>query len=327
MTSRRVPERRGLAALIVIAAVWGAAATHATTREGYVDVGGGVRLHYVDAGDRGAPATIVLIPGWCMTTAVWRDQIAALAATARVIAIDPRSQGRSTVTAWSNTPEQRAQDLRHLMTALRLTRVVLVGWSQGVQAVIAYASAFQGADIAAYVLVDAPVSAGAAAVTAHPEELAAELERLSLYERQPREYLEGMMRAIIRSPQGRSRIGAYVDDALRTPPDLGITMLLMDFMTVDRRAALPGINRPTLVIAAAGSDELDAQREMASRIPGARLEIIDRAGHAVFLDQPGPFHDVLAEFVRQVAAVPAGQGRSAGSPDTLARATVPPTRS
>jgi microsomal epoxide hydrolase len=109
-----------------------------------------------------------------------------------------------------------------------------------------------------------------------------------------------MMNAIIRSPHGRERIDEYVEIGLRTPPDLGVSMLVMDFLAVDRRGALEKFNRPTLVIAAAESGELEAQRDMARRIQGARFETIDNAGHAVFLDQPGRFRELLGEFVRRL---------------------------
>jgi len=87
---------------------------------------------------------------------------------------------------------------------------------------------------------------------------------------------------------------------LHTPADLGITMLLMDFIARDRRAALAKFNRPTLIIAAAQSEEIEAQREMSRQIKDSRFESIDDAGHAVFLDQPQRFHELLDSFVRQL---------------------------
>jgi non-heme chloroperoxidase len=281
-----------------------AAQPRAATREGQVEVEGGVRIHFVEAGDRAAKATLLLVPGWSMSSAVWRDQIARFAPVARVVAIDPRSQGASTVTTRSNTPERRAQDIREVIRSLGLVNVVLVGWSQGVQDVAAYAAAFNGEAIAGYVLVDSAIGAGPAAAVAQPDQLKQQLERLAMYSRYQPQYLRGMMNAIIRSAQARERIDEYVEIGMRTPPDLGISMLLLDFVAVDRRASMDKFNRPTLVIAAADSGELEAQREMARRIKDARLEVIADAGHAVFLDQPQRFGDLLAEFLRRVTSGP-----------------------
>ena len=272
----------------------------AALRQGDVTVAPGVRIHYVEAGEPDAKTAILFVPGWSMSSAVWRDQMASFAGSTRVVAIDPRSQGASTITMQANTPEQRAQDLREIIRSLALAKVVLVGWSQGVQDVAAYAAAFQGDAIAGYVLVDSAIGAGAAASVARPEQLQQQLERFAMYARYPRQYLRGMMNAIIRSPQARERIDEYVEIGLRTPPDLGVSMLVMDFLAVDRRGALEKFNRPTLVIAAAGSGELEAQRDMARRIQGAQFETIDNAGHAVFLDQPQKFRELLGDFVKRL---------------------------
>jgi non-heme chloroperoxidase len=271
------------------------------TRAGSVTVAEAVHIHYVEAGDSAAPLTILFVPGWCTSRTIWRDQVKAFASMAHVVAIDPRSQGDSTITTDSNTPERRAEDLYQVIQALKRTNVVLVGWSQGVQDLAAYAAAYRGEGIAGYVLVDATVGAGAGQAVRQPEQLKLQLERLSVYERYPKQYLRGMMEAIIRSPEGRARIDELVAVGLRTPPDLGISMLLMDFIAYDRRATLEAFNRPTLVIASAQSDELEELRLMSGRIKGARFATIEDAGHAVFLDQPRRFNSLLAEFVQQTA--------------------------
>jgi microsomal epoxide hydrolase len=77
-------------------------------------------------------------------------------------------------------------------------------------------------------------------------------------------------------------------------------MLLADFITVDRRPALAKFNRPTLVIAAADAGDLQEQREMARTIAGASLETVADAGHAVFLDQPQRFQQLLADFLQRL---------------------------
>ena len=288
-----------LAALV--AALFLAAAAHAQPqRSGDVAVEKDVSIRYVEAGDRNAATTLLFVPGWGTTTAVWRDQLAAFAPQARVVSVDPRSQGFSTVTTHGNTPERRARDLREVIRALGLANVVLVGWSQGVQDVAAYAAAFEGEQVAGYVLVDATVSAGAEAAAAQPAALKQQLERMGLYARYPREYLKGMLGAIIASPEGKARIDELAELGLRTPPDLGLGMLLTDFMVIDRRPALKKFNRPTLVIASAQADDLEEQRAMARQIAGAQFETVGPAGHAVFLDQPARFSQLLADFVRRI---------------------------
>ncbi len=273
-----------------------------TFKEGGVTISPSVRIHYVEGGSAEAKTTIVFIPGWTMSSAVWRQQMELFAPVARVVSIDPRSQGDSSITIESNTPEQRARDFHQVIQTLGLKNVILVGWSQGVQDVSSYAEQFGGDRLAGFVLVDAAVGPGPASAVAQPQALEQQLGRLALYEQHPREYLQGMMNAIIQSPEGRKQIDALLPISLRTPPDIGITMLLMDFIAVDRRSALQSFRKPTLIIAAAGSAELAAQQAEAKVIPGARFETVEHAGHAVFIDQPQRFHDLLAEFMGQVEA-------------------------
>jgi len=80
-----------------------------------------------------------------------------------------------------------------------------------------------------------------------------------------------------------------VKSALRTPTDTGAAMLVMDIFGVDRRAVLAKLNKPSLMIASSLSPLLDAQKEMATTIPGAKFVSMDGAGHAVFIDEPGKF--------------------------------------
>lgn len=300
MTRRAARTARLLRGLVVALLIQPIVAASAQVVAGNVDVGEGVRIHYVEAGDPGAFVTVLLVPGWSTSSAIWRDQVASLSATSRVVAIDPRSQGESTVSLTANTPEQRARDLRAVVQSLRLTNVVLVGWSQGVQDLAAYAAAYQGEGVAGYVLVDSTVGSGPAAAVQRPRQLEQQLARMALYVRHQKEFLRGMMEAIITSPRARERIDEYVAIGSRTPPDIGVSMLLMDFIAVDRTSALAAFNRPTLVIAASQSEELQAQRDMATRIGQARLETIDNAGHAVFLDQPERFRELLEAFIRSV---------------------------
>ena len=70
---------------------------------------------------------------------------------------------------------------------------------------------------------------------------------------------------------------------------------------MNRTPALKKIDCPTLIIASAKSDELARQEAAANQIPHARFEKIEDAAHAVFLDQPDRFDDLLKSFVSKLA--------------------------
>jgi pimeloyl-ACP methyl ester carboxylesterase len=68
--------------------------------------------------------------------------------------------------------------------------------------------------------------------------------------------------------------------------------------------SLPSIKVPTLIIAG-GDDKpyLPATDYMALKIPGARKVIIPKAGHAVNMDQPETFNDVVLSFLNELGPV------------------------
>lgn len=71
--------------------------------------------------------------------------------------------------------------------------------------------------------------------------------------------------------------------------------------TFDRRALLPEIRVPTLLIA--GSDDKTApasvMQRMAARIPGAEFVTLEDCGHLGPMDQPGAFNAVLLDFLQR----------------------------
>jgi non-heme chloroperoxidase len=283
----------------------GAAFVHADSapelREQKVDVGGSVSLRVIEAGKPDAQPVLVFIAGWSTGADIWHRQIETFATTNRVIAFDPRSEGESTKTTSGNTPETRAQDLHGLVERLGVRRPVLIGWSQGVQDVAAYVERYGAKDLAGIVLVDAAVSDGADGIVARPQETAAQFKMFAIYQAHQQEYLGGMMRAIISKPQSDGAIEQLVNTGMKTPTDMGVAMLIADMFGVNRTPALKKIDCPTLIIASAKSDELARQQAAANKIPHARFEKIDDAAHAVFVDQPDRFDELLESFVANLA--------------------------
>jgi microsomal epoxide hydrolase len=256
----------------------------------------GVKIHYLEAGQTSAQTALVFITGWTMPAFLWNEQLERFSTDRLAIAVDPRSQGDSTKTTSGNTPEQRARDLREILEQKNIKSAVLIGWSQGAQDVAAYIEQFGTASVAGVVFVDAPVSAGPSELELNKPYSQRTLGLLSIYATSPTDYAEGMARAIFKShPELDQK--AIIEHSLKTPVDTGIAMLVMDIFAVDRRPVLSKIDRPTLVIASAESPLLDAQKKMAATVRGAQFVAVEGAGHAVFVDQPKVFGDVLERFL------------------------------
>lgn len=284
-------------AVIPLGASLGAVAQAAdAAHDGYFTTDDGARIHYLQAGTGNAPA-LVLIPGWTLTASLWSEQLQRFSKDRRVIAIDSRSQGASSIMLTGNTPERRAQDLHQLMTSLHVDRFVLVGWSQGAQDVAAYVQQFGTGSLAGIAFVDSPVSAGTDELDIRKTFSKAILSGLSAYANQPAVYSAGMVRSIFKRPHPATQIDAVIAQAQHTPAAVGAAMLESDIFGADRRPALQKIDRPTWVIASGESPLLDAQKEMAGAIHDAHLVVVPNVGHAVFVDDPPSFDQALSELL------------------------------
>ena len=86
------------------------------------------------------------------------------------------------------------------------------------------------------------------------------------------------------------------------PPETYSNAVAM-LTTFDRRALLPQIKVPTLVLA--GSDDLVApaatMQRMAAKIPGAEFVSLPGCGHLGPLDQPAAFNSALLSFLQRHA--------------------------
>ncbi len=85
-------------------------------------------------------------------------------------------------------------------------------------------------------------------------------------------------------------------------PEATYRAALAALLPFDRRAALPAIAVPTLVVT--GDEDRTAApevaRRMAARIAGAELQILPATGHLLMLEQPGAFDAALLDFLRRL---------------------------
>lgn len=119
-----------------------------------VSLPNGLDMSVVDTGK--GDRTLLLVPGWTMASDVFIHQVAHFARRDgwRVIAIDPRGTGRSSKDVDGFHIDQRADDLALLFETLNLTKVVLVGWSLGVQDQLAYVARHGPLRLSGLVMVD-----------------------------------------------------------------------------------------------------------------------------------------------------------------------------
>ncbi len=294
--------RLRMLALFAVLLYTAAGARAATIAEGRVTTASGVTIHYLQTGPKGSSHALVFIPGWRLPAWLFTEQLNRFSQDRRVIAIDPPSQGDSSKTMQGNSPESRATDLHDVIAKLKISKPVLVGWSQGVQDVAAYVDAYGSDSVAGVVFVDSPASIGSAEIEKHREFSKVMLSGISTYAAHPREYSQGMVKSIFQQPHPDLDMNKLVQFTLKTPTDIGVAMLTMDIFGADRSSALAKFIKPALVIASASSPLLDLEKQMASSMPKAKYVEIKGAGHAVFIDQPAAFDAALSTFLNSIGS-------------------------
>ncbi len=277
------------------------AADEVAVRSDYSTTSDGVRLHYLEAGD--GPA-IVFIPGWTMPAEIWDPQIRHFAKSYHVVALDPRSQGESERPTEGHYPERRAHDIRELIEHLKLSNVVLVGWSLGVGEVLAYAREFGTGDLRALVLVDGFLSDPDKATV---ERLRGLFAWLKAMQTDRRKWTEEFVRNMYARPQPEAYLKRITEMALRTPTNSAFALSGNVVAQPDWRPAVAKIDRPVLFVC---QTSLKASAELfRSALPATRIEVLDGVGHALFVDDPERFNSLVEDFLKNPLKAPEAPAR------------------
>ena len=253
----------------------------------------GVKLSFLESGSgrkRDGDISIAFIPGWCMPADIWRRQLEALGKRYHTAALDPRGQGRSDVPAKGYTADRRAADIDEFLRPL--SRVLLVGWSLGAIEALQYLDAFGSEKIAGLVLVDSSVGEEPA-----PAPGSGFTDGLR---RNRDAALNQFVRAMFSKPRPKAEIDTLVRGAKRMPLADSIALLSYPYERTHWKEITHAFDKPLFYIVtpqfAAQAQNLEKNR------PGTRVEIFERAGHALFVDEPERFNSLLADFVAGIAA-------------------------
>lgn len=269
--------------------------------EGFVTTPDGVDIHYVAAGEG---PSILFVPGWTLSGEVWQPQLDHFAASHRVVAMDPRSQGRSSQPRDGHYPEARGRDVKAVVDGLGLAPSVLVCWSLAVAECVSYVEQFGTGSLRGLALVD-----GLAGGEPDPVWLPRMVLWVGALQRDRRAGTAAFIASMYQTPQAPEYLARMTEISLATPTD-AMSALMIGGLAADLRSTLPKIDKPTL-LAVTESPFLPRYEEMRDLIPGVRWEVFD-AGHALFVDQPERFNRVLGELLAAAdgaAAADAGAAR------------------
>ncbi|WP_158550670.1 alpha/beta fold hydrolase [Geodermatophilus sp. TF02-6] len=255
----------------------------------------GVRLH---VREEGSGPTLLILPGWGVSTWWFRHQFAALSPRFRVVAYDPRGQGESE-TARGQRVARLAADLDEVIRHIGADQVHLVAWSGGGSTVLQYIELYGADRLGTLTLVGAGPKLMKADDWEHGfTDLAGAAGWVELI----RTDFEAAARAVLpqffAEPLSDDDLEVTVAEMCKCHPP-GMAAASWDFLTQDHRDVLPSVPVPTLVVTGSADTAVPAGNApyLAAAIPDARLEVIEGTAHCPFLERPDAFNEVVEKFL------------------------------
>jgi microsomal epoxide hydrolase len=210
--------------------------------------------------------------------------------------MEPRSYGLSSQTTEANYPEAHARDVRAVLDRLQLRPAVLVGWSLGVEDVLAYIDQFGTDGVPALVLVDELL------VFQRDSDFMKWYFDFSWNLQKDRPAATAkFVREMYKKPRSEEYLRRVTREAMHTPTNTAIA-LLDAWVARDRAPMLAKVDKPTLIVASSygGHLALKNHEDIQRRIRGSRFEFFEDASHALFVDDADRFNALLNDFFERI---------------------------
>ncbi|MBR0860548.1 pimeloyl-ACP methyl ester carboxylesterase [Bradyrhizobium diazoefficiens] len=245
----------------------------------------GVGIYYEVHGD-GPP--LLLTHGYSSTSAMWREQVDALAKDHKLVLWDMRGHGQSD---YPDDPKAYSEaltvgDMAAILDTVGSKRAVIGGLSLGGYMSLAFTRAYPQRVRALLIIDTGPGFKKDDAREAWNARALATADRL---EREGLDVLKAATRERASASHRNASGLALAARGMLTQRDAKVIELL------------PDITVPSLIVV--GADDtpfLAASDYMAAKIPGAQKVVIPAAGHAVNIDQPKAFVDAVVPFLKNL---------------------------
>ena len=256
----------------------------------------GLKLYYEIEGD-GAP--VVLIPGFAAGRWIWFKQTADLVRNFRVVIFDPRGVSASDKPEGAQTISLLADDVAHLLETIGIESAHIVGASFG--GFVAQEFALKYPAMTRKLVLCCTSFGGPNHVVPAPETLQAlaSTKGLNSEDRMRANLLLAFTPEYVRTQVAEVDHIVHLRATNEVPEHIYLSQLqaAMSFNTESRLAE---IKSPTLVLS--GDEDVivpvQNSRNLAARIPGARLEIMRRGSHTFFIEQAVEFNNILINFLK-----------------------------
>ncbi|MDF2667967.1 MAG: alpha/beta hydrolase [Paenibacillus sp.] len=250
-----------------------------------------IQLAYEDSG---AGRPLLLVHGFCGSSAYWKDTTKLLQASYRVIAPDLRGHGRSEAPDVRYTVEMMADDLAALVERLELNKPVLLGHSLGGYVALAFAEKYPEL-LAGYGLIHS---------TARPDDEQGKANRNkaieTIKEKGIESFIDGLIPKLF-APDHletmQEHVQASIDIGYITKPEGAIHTAEAMRDRPDRNKVLRDASLPVLLVAGGKDQIIPAEKTFSVQAAHITQARIDQAGHMSMMEAPDVLANIITQFV------------------------------
>ncbi len=257
-----------------------------------------MRLAYTD---QGPGPVVVLLHGFPLGRAMWKEQVSGIGSTYRIVAPDLRGHGDSPAPEGDYTIDEMADDVIELLDTLSLdVPVVVGGLSMGGYVALSLMARYPER-VRGLMLMDTRADADTPEAAEKREDLA----RAVLAAGHAGPAVDAMIPRLFSKMtlENRPERVTPIREMMQANTARGVVGTLRAMAhRLDRRALLPEIRVPTLVLV--GEDDVvtppaDAQA-MADAIPVRRLEVVPWAGHLAPYENDAVANGVILRYLEEL---------------------------
>ncbi|MBH5320015.1 alpha/beta hydrolase [Paenibacillus sp. GSMTC-2017] len=259
----------------------------------------GLEIAYYDSKeDHGLPYTLVLLHGYCGSSAYWDKVVGNIASTVRVIAPDARGHGSSSApNDETYSMELFAEDLSQLLDHLGVTNAIVLGHSLGGYITLAFADKYSNSLSAFGLIHSTPLPDGETAKENRDKAIAA------IGQKGVATFVDGLVPKLFATDRidglqpelARSKeigYGTSQHGAVATARGMKERM--------DRSDIIKGSKLPILLVAGAKDNVIPAVSTFSANNDDTRKVELEEAGHMSMMECGHQLSEEILSFIRSV---------------------------